>query len=58
MKYYLDPQRKIFNLFAGAYVPRVYLVDNEGVVTDMWVEKGLPNYQEMRRMIEELQNLK
>jgi thiol-disulfide isomerase/thioredoxin len=39
MPCYPDPDRKIYNLFATSTVPRIYLVDRQGIVCKMWVEK-------------------
>lgn len=38
MPCYPDPDRKIYNLFATSTIPRIYLVDQEGVVREKWVE--------------------
>lgn len=39
MPYYPDPDRKIYNLFATSTIPRIYLIDREGIVRRMWVTK-------------------
>jgi peroxiredoxin len=38
MPYYLDEDRAVFNKFASAYTPRVYLVDPRQRVAEMHVE--------------------
>lgn len=39
MPYHLDPDRSVFELFANSTVPRIYLIDTDGIVRDMLVEK-------------------
>ena len=34
-----DEGKNIFNLFANRMIPRIYLINPEGVVTHMWIEK-------------------
>lgn len=38
MPYYLDPDRSAFNKFANLNVPRLYCIDNQGVIR--WVQIG------------------
>lgn len=42
-----DPQRKVFELFANSYVPRLYLIDREGVVQWMGIETFNLTYSEL-----------
>jgi peroxiredoxin len=53
MPYYYDPDKTIFHLFANTYVPRIYFVNPQGVVTDMAIEK-LPLNSD--QIIEKLRN--
>ena len=39
MPFYLDPDKKVFSLFANSTIPRVYLVNRENIVTWMAVEQ-------------------
>ena len=39
MPFYLDPDKKVFSLFANSTIPRVYLVNPENIVTWMAVEQ-------------------
>lgn len=39
MPYYPDPAGKVYYKFATGIVPRIYIVDEEGVIEHMWVEK-------------------
>ena len=36
--YFLDPGREVFNKFAKAYTPRVYLIDGQPQVVEMYIE--------------------
>lgn len=39
MPFYLDPTREVFSLFANNTIPRVYLVNQENIVTWMAIEE-------------------
>lgn len=39
MPKYLDPDRSVYSLFANSMVPRFYIIDSEGKVTWMAVER-------------------
>jgi peroxiredoxin len=39
MPVYLDPGRKVFSLFANRTIPRLYIINEEGIVEWMAVEK-------------------
>lgn len=54
MEYYYDFDKKIWDKFANIYVPRLYLVGTDGIVKKMWIEKGLPTYEEMLNEIDKL----
>ena len=54
MPFYLDPDRAIFNAFANSYVPRVYLVNREGVITWMGIETIEPTAEELIEMVNSL----
>lgn len=41
MGYYPDPDRAIFNKFADSYIPRIYIIDSDGVIRWMAVEELL-----------------
>jgi Uncharacterized protein SCO1/SenC/PrrC, involved in biogenesis of respiratory and photosynthetic systems len=46
MPYYEDPLRAAYTLFATRTIPRIYLVDEDGIVRKMWVEEiGLSREQ-------------
>jgi len=38
MPCYEDPDKRVYDRFATAYIPRIYLVDQSGIVRQMWVE--------------------
>ena len=52
--FYLDEQRSVFNKFATAYTPRVYLADGRQRVTEMYVEEFEMNSEELCRRVREL----
>jgi peroxiredoxin len=39
MPVYLDPDRKVFSLFANRTIPRLYIINEEGIVEWMAIEK-------------------
>ncbi|MDR1161369.1 MAG: TlpA family protein disulfide reductase [Tannerellaceae bacterium] len=39
MPVYLDPGREVFSLFANSVVPRLYIINEEGIIEWMAVEK-------------------
>ena len=43
MPYYLDQLKETYNKFAEKYVPRVYIVDENGIVEWMTTEEKLPD---------------
>jgi len=43
MPYYLDQLKEVYNQFAEKYVPRVYIVDSNGVIEWMTTEEKLPD---------------
>ncbi len=53
MQYYPDPNKEIFNLFAESTVPRVYLIDETGVVAWMAIEE-LPDPNNFKQLIYEI----
>lgn len=48
---YHDPERKVFELFANSYVPRLYLIDREGVVQWMGIESFNLTHSELAEKI-------
>lgn len=38
LPYYLDPDRAVFSLFANSTIPRLYLIDANGIITWMAIE--------------------
>lgn len=54
MPYYLDPDRKIYSLFANNTIPRLYIIDRENTVTWMAVKDMELTAQQL---IEKLINL-
>lgn len=53
MPVFLDPGRVIFDKFANQTVPRIYLIDSSGVVSEMWVGKAVSSVT----LIEKIQQL-
>jgi len=54
MPFYLDPDKKIFSLFANTTIPRIYLVNQENVVTWMAIEEIPLTAPQLREKIETL----
>ncbi|MDR2414009.1 MAG: TlpA family protein disulfide reductase [Odoribacteraceae bacterium] len=54
MPYYLDEDRAIFNKFASAYTPRVYLIDARQRVIEMYVESLPFTGEELSKKVEAL----
>lgn len=54
MPKYLDPDRKVYNKFANSMVPRVYLVDPQGIVRWMGIETFEPSDTELLEKIRAL----
>jgi hypothetical protein len=54
--FYLDEQRDMFNKFATAYTPRVYLADGRQRVTEMHVEVFEMNSEELCRRVRALES--
>jgi peroxiredoxin len=54
MPWYLDEDRSVFNKFATAYTPRVYLVDGLSRVVEMHVESLPLSGEELYRKVEAL----
>ncbi len=46
MQYYPDPERAVYNLFAEHTIPRVYLIDEQGIVKWMAIEKLPDNFNQ------------
>ena len=49
-----DPDRKVFELFANSYVPRLYLIDREGVVQWIGIETFNLTYSELAEKVRKL----
>jgi peroxiredoxin len=47
MPAYLDPGRKIFSLFANRTIPRLYIINEEGIIEWMAVEKLEISFEEL-----------
>lgn len=54
MEYYLDPDRKIFDKFANAYVPRLYLIDRKGVIQKLWIEDRTITAEKLKKELSKL----
>lgn len=55
MPWYADPEKKIFNLFANSYVPRIYLTNTKGRVTWMAIENFNLTAKELIEMVRKLE---
>ncbi|MDF9830390.1 TlpA disulfide reductase family protein [Parabacteroides sp. PF5-6] len=51
---YLDPDRTVYAKFANSMVPRIYLVDRQGVVQWMGIETFTPSDAELLEKIKSL----
>ena len=56
MPFYLDPDEKVFSLFANSTIPRVYLVNRDNIVTWMAVEQMNLSTEQLIQKIEQLIN--
>ena len=54
MPFYLDPNEKVFSLFANSTIPRVYLVNRENIVTWMAVEQMSLSAKQLIGKIEQI----
>lgn len=54
MPKYLDPDRKVYEMFANVMVPRIYLIDREGVVRWMGIEEFTLSDEELLEKIKSL----
>ena len=54
MPFYLDPDKKVFSLFANSTIPRVYLVNRENIVTWMAVEQMDLSAKQLIEKIEQI----
>ena len=54
MPFYLDPNKKVFSLFANSTIPRVYLVNRENIVTWMAVEQMSLSAKQLIGKIEQI----
>ncbi|MDH6358044.1 TlpA disulfide reductase family protein [Parabacteroides sp. PF5-9] len=52
---YIDPDRSIFNLFANSTIPRLYIINEEGIVTWMAIEKLHINADQLTALIQNTQ---
>jgi len=50
---YLDPDSKTYNLFAGKYIPRNFVIGKDGLIK--WASAGFiqKEFDEMIKLIEE-----
>ncbi len=51
MPCYPDPDRSIYNLFATSTIPRIYLIDRQGIVREMWVENTHLNAEQLLSVV-------
>jgi len=54
MPKYLDTDRKVYEMFANITVPRIYLIDREGIVQWMGIETFTPSDDELLKKITSL----
>lgn len=54
MPKYLDPDRKVYEMFANIMVPRIYLIDRDGIVRWMGIETFAPSDEELVEKITSL----
>lgn len=52
MPFYLDPYGDTFYKFANSTIPRIYIVNAEGVVEKMWVERMNVSADELTGMLQ------
>lgn len=50
----IDPERKIYHLYATKYVPRSFIIDREGVIRTIDVEYELDNLDTIVKTIEKM----
>ena len=53
---YPDKDRKIFDLFAVQYIPRIYLINKDGKIIYMTMGYNEIEFQQLERMIERAMN--
>lgn len=52
MPAYLDPDRRVFSYFANSTVPRLYIINKEGIIERMFVEKLNVSIEKLIELIE------
>ena len=52
MPYYAPANRSLYNQFARVTVPRVYLVNPQGVIVAAFADQPIPTYEVLRRAIQ------
>lgn len=46
-----QPDRKIYNLFATSRIPRIYFADTEGMITAVFTDINMPDYEQLEQAL-------
>lgn len=54
MPYSAQSDRKVYNLFAQTRIPRVYLIDKDGIIIYIFTDDPIPDYDVLNNSLAEL----
>lgn len=54
MPYSPQPDRKVYELFATERIPRIYLINSQGIITTLWDDTNAPTLNDLLIAIDEL----
>ena len=54
MPYSAQSDRKVYNLFAQTRIPRVYLIDKDGIIRYIFTDDPIPDYDVLNNSLAEL----
>ena len=52
MPYSAQQDRKIYQLFASHTIPRIYVVDEEGIIRAVFTDNPLASYEDLVQAVE------
>lgn len=52
-----QPNRDIYNLFASSVIPRIYIVNSQGIITASYDDSAMPSYADLVYAIENAQSI-
>ena len=54
MPYSAQSDRKVYNLFAQTRIPRIYMIDKDGIIRYIFTDDPIPSYDDLMSSIESL----